>query len=146
MRAPRCDDFRFISCKQNTWARAEIFPEGQNHQHFKKLTGFRRAVQKIDHCSICSARQRHYEKFCVLQRFRVKCRVNYMAHAKILGYFGGRQHNYDLIFFKFQGRASAPLPPPLRAPMTTHETSPFSVPSTLSVPSGRPHINVHELT
>ena len=87
--------------------RSQIFSRGgQNHQHFKKLTSFRRAVQKIDHCRrAAGANANIWDFFATFasEKFRVFCRT--VA--------------YDVIFFKFQGWGKCPpCPPP---PAGAHE-------------------------
>ena len=60
-------------------ARRTFSRGGQNHQHFKNLTRFRRAVQKIDH--FFSAPTAQTKNFAIFATFRLKHRVS-MASAE----------------------------------------------------------------
>ena len=94
-------------------ARRNFSRGGQNHRHLKKLTSFRRAVQKIDHFSARRRLKRKIVRF--LRRFRLKYSVS-IASAK------GASENfkvfcrtaaYDVIFPNSRGGATAPgCPPP----------------------------------
>ena len=98
-------------------ARRNFSSAGRDYQHFKKLTHFRRVVQKIDHFSARRRRKRNFLRS--LRRFRLKYRVsNYlwrapMARAKILGYFVGRQYMTSMCLIP---EGSAPLAPPCGRP------------------------------
>ena len=93
---------------------------GQNRQHFKRLTRFRRAIQKIEYFS--SHRRRKWKPFAFSRRFRLNYRVS-MASAEgsseNFRYFVGQQHITSL----FQipgGGGQVPCCPPVRVPMLEH--------------------------
>ena len=98
-------------------ARRNFSRGGQNHRHVKKLTRFRRAVQKID---LFRRAEGANENVCVfLRRFRLKYRV-FKASAvgaseKFRVFCGTAAH--DVIFFKFQGGGQVP---PLAPPAGAH--------------------------
>ena len=83
---------------------------GQNQQHFKKLTCFRRAVQIIDRLSARRGRKRKCLPF--LPHFRLKYRVSKASADGASEKFRVfcRTQGYDVIFFKFQGGKCPPPP------------------------------------
>ena len=96
-------------------ARRKISRGGQNHRHLKKLTRFRRAVQKMTSFSARRRRKRKLLRF--LRRFRLKYRVFKASAAgaseKFWVFCGTAA--YDVIFSNSRGVASAPLAPPAGA-------------------------------
>ena len=84
-------------------ARRNFSRGGQNHRHFKKLTSFRRAVQKIDHFSSRRRRKRNILRF--LRRFRLKYRVSIASAEGASENFKifCRTAAYDVIFSNSSG-------------------------------------------
>ena len=98
-------------------ARRNFSRGGQNHQHFKKLTRFRRAVQKIDHFS---ARPWRKQKIVSLFCDALDWNIEYLwgqlkARARMLGYFVGRQHITSFFQIQGGGASALPCPPPAGA-------------------------------
>ena len=84
-----CDDTHTCMGARRYFSRG-----GQNHRQFKKLTRFRRAVQKTDHSF--GAPKSQTKTFCVFAAV-LDLNIGYLwrapeARAKNLGYFVGRQH------------------------------------------------------
>ena len=94
------------------------FSRGGNHQHFKKLTRFRRAVQKS---TIFRRAEGANENCCVFsRRFRLKYRVFIASAVGASENFRVfcRAAAYDVILFQIHGGRQVPPPlPPLWAPM-----------------------------
>ena len=97
-------------------ARRKFSRGGQNHRHWKKLTCFRRAVQKVDFFS-AARRRRKRNVLRFSRRFRLKYRVSMASAEGASEKFRVfcRTAAYDVIFLKFhlflhppQLRASAP--------------------------------------
>ena len=89
---------------------------GQNHQHFKQLAGFRRAVQKITILRRAKGANENCCVFCGVLDWNIE----YLwrapkARATILRYFVGWQH-MTYCFLNSRGGGCPPCPPPCGRP------------------------------
>ena len=91
-------------------ARKKFSRGGQNHRHFKKLTGLRRVVQKIDH--FAARLEGAYENFCVFCTV-LDLNIGYESMASAEGASENsmvfcRTAAYDVIFFQIPGGGKCP--------------------------------------
>ena len=113
-------------------ARRNFSRGGQNHQHFKKLTSFRRAEQtNRPFFGAPKVQTKHFTFFATFSNIGHLLRAP-KARAKMLGYLVGRQHMTSFLQIAGVG-ASSPLAL-LRAPMVGAQKLKFFFRLTRSCP------------
>ena len=87
----------------------------QNHRHFKKLTRFWRAVQKIDHFSARRRRKQNFLHFFAGPRLKYRVSIPSVEGASKNFRVFCTTAAYEVIFSNSRGEQG----PPLRAPMNS---------------------------